>query len=308
MNFLTRSFDHQNQWWKYLLVVLAGFGGGQMVGSIPLIGIVAYKMIASGGAIMFNPENMADLTVFGLSKNVGLLLMLLPFVVSLAVTILLINVLHKRTFAETVNGTKRLRYKRFGAGFVVWLGLMAVYFAGDYFLNPDNFVLQFDIAKFLPLLLISVLLIPLQTAYEELLFRGYLAQGVAVLTRNRILAFVIPAVLFALLHSFNPEVTTFGFWLAMSQYLFFGLLFGLVAVLDNGIELSIGMHTANNLFLSLMLTSKTSALQTDAVFEQLSLNAGKDTLLLIVMGVLATVFFAWRYKWDFGILAKKIEE
>jgi len=138
--------------------------------------------------------------------------------------------------------------------------------------------------------------------------RGYLAQGVAVLTRNRIWAIIVPAVFFALLHLFNPEVMKFGFWLAMPQYLFFGLLFGLVAVLDDGIELSIGMHTANNVFLSLMLTSKTSVLQTDAVFEQLNINAGKDTLSVVVMGVLAAAFFAWRYKWDFGILMKRIEE
>jgi len=161
MKFLERSLDHQNQWWKYLLVVLAGFVGGQILGAIPLGGIMAYKMIASGGVIMPNPENMADLTVFGISKNVGLLLMMLPFAVSLIITIILIKALHKRTFAETVNGTRRVRYSRLGAGFVVWLVLAAACFAGDYLIDPDNFVLQFDIAKFLPLLLISVLLIPL---------------------------------------------------------------------------------------------------------------------------------------------------
>ena len=307
MNFLERAFDRQNQWWKYLIVIVVGFLGGQIIGSLPLLGIIVYKTIASGGAIMPNPENIADLTAFGISKNVGLLLMVLPFVVSLIVTILLIKVLHKRIFAETVNGTKKIRFGRIGMGFGVWVALMAVYFVGDYLINPENFVWQFDIAKFIPLFLISILLIPLQTTYEEVLFRGYLTQSIAVLTRNRILAILIPALLFALKHSFNPEIQEFGFWLAMSQYLFFGLLFGFVAILDDGIELAIGMHAANNIFLSLLITNKSSALQTDAVFEQLNLNPVKDTLSLIVAGVIAVVYFAYKYKWDFTVLTKKVE-
>ena len=306
MKFLERAFDHQNQWWKYLIVFVAGFIGGQMVGSIPLTAIIIYKMIASGGTIMPNPENMMDFTVFGISKNVSLLLIMLPFIASLIVTVGLIKVLHKRTLAETVNGTNKIRFERLSIGFGVWFALMAVYLIGDYLINPDNFVLQFDIVNFIPLFLISILLIPLQTAYEEILFRGYLAQGVATWTRNRLLAILLPGLFFGLIHIFNPEVKEFGFWLAMSQYVFFGLLFGFVAVLDDGIELSVGMHAANNIFLSLLITNKSSALQTDAVFEQLNLNPVKDALSLVVIGVIAVAYFAYKYKWNVGILMKRI--
>jgi len=307
MNFIERAFDHQNQWWKYLIIIIAGFFGGQLLGSIPLMVVMISKAVASGGAIAFNTENMADLTVFGISKNAGLLLLLLPFVVSLIITVWLIKVLHKRTFKETVNGTNKLRFGRIGVGFGVWVALIAVYSIGDYLINPDNFVLQFDVAKFIPLLLISFLIIPLQTTSEEILLRGYLTQGIAALTRSRLLAIILPGVIFGLLHSFNPEVKEFGFAIAMSQYITFGLLFGLVAVMDDGIELAIGMHAANNIFMSLFVTSKSSVLQTDAVFEQLNLNPMKDALSLIVVSIIAVVYFAYKYKWDFGILTKKIE-
>ena len=307
MNFIERAFDRQNQWWKYLIIIIAGFFGGQLLGSIPLMVVMISKAIASGGAIAFNTENMADLTVFGISKNAGLLLLLLPFVVSLIITVWLIKVLHKRTFKETVNGTNKLRFGRIGVGFGVWVALIAVYSIGDYLINPDNFVLQFDVAKFIPLLLISLLIIPLQTTSEEILLRGYLTQGIAALTRSRLLAIILPGVIFGLLHSFNPEVKEFGFAIAMSQYITFGLLFGLVAVMDDGIELAIGMHAANNIFMSLFVTSKSSVLQTDAVFEQLNLNPMKDALSLIVVSIIAVVYFAYKYKWDFRILTKKIE-
>ena len=303
MKFLEKTFDHQNQWWKYLVVIVVGFFVGQFIGYIPIMGIMVDKMITGG----VTPNDLADLAALGISKNEGLLLILLPFAVSLIFTVLLIKALHKRTFAETINGTNKIRFGRIGAGIVVWATIMAVLFVSDYLINPDNYVLQFDIAKFIPLLFISIFLIPVQTTYEEVLVRGYLAQGIAVWTRNRILVILIPASLFALLHSSNPEVEEFGFWAAMPQYLISGLLFGIIAVLDDGIELAIGMHTANNVLGSLLVTFKSSALQTDAVLEQLNINPMEDTLALLAAGVIAVIYYTYRYKWKFNVLNRKIE-
>jgi membrane protease YdiL (CAAX protease family) len=306
MKFLERSFDQQNQFWKYVLVFLGAFIGGQILGAIPLYCVIVAKMISSGGAIAFNPNNMMDFTVFGISKNLGVFLMMLPFVATLILTIVLIKVLQKRTFSETVNGRKKIRINRCLTGAAVWGILLAIYLLGDYLINPGNYVLQFDLVKFIPLLFISVLLIPLQTTSEELLFRGYLAQGVAGWTKSRWLAILIPSLLFGLIHSFNPEVKEFGFWTAMPQYIFFGLSFGLIAVLDDGIELPIGMHAANNVFSSLFITFKSSALQTNAVFEQQNINPGKETIVLIITGMIAIAYFAVKYKWNFNILNKKV--
>ena len=307
MNFLERTLDHQNQWWKYLIVIVVGFIGGQLLGSLPLFGIIAYKVGASGGTLAPNPESMMDLTVLGISNNVALLLLILPFLVSLIAIVLLIKVLHKRTFAETVNGTRKIRFGRIGAGFAVWVALMLLYFVGDYLINSENFVWQFNFAAFIPLFFIAILLIPIQTTCEEVVFRGYLTQGIAAWTRNRLLAIILPGLIFALVHAFNPEVHEFGFWVAMPQYIFFGLVFGLLSVLDDGIELACGMHAANNIFLAMFVTHKSAAIQTDAVFEQLNLNPIKDTLVLIVIGIVATAYFAYRYKWDFSVLTKKVE-
>jgi membrane protease YdiL (CAAX protease family) len=306
MKFLERSLDQQNQFWKYLLIVLGGFFGGQIIGSIPLMGVMLYKGIASGGNIVLNPENLADITVFGISKNWGLFLMMIPFVVSLLLTLVLIKKLHKRTFSETVNGTKKIRISRLLTGAAVWGILMAVYLLGDYLINTENYTLQFNLTNFIPLLLISLIFIPIQISSEEITFRGYLAQGVAGWRRNRWLAILIPSLLFGLIHCGNPEVAEFGFWVAMPQYILMGLLFGLVAVMDDGIELAMGMHAANNIFLSLFVTHSSSALQTDAVFEQHLINPGKETLVLVITGLLAFTYFALKYKWNLKVLNTKI--
>jgi len=306
MKFLEQSLDRQNQFWKYVIVFLTALIGGQFLGAIPLIGVIIYKTIASGGHIALNPKNIMDFTVFGISKNWGFFLTMLVPVVTLLLAIVLIKGLHKRSFTETVNGTKKIRINRILTGAAVWGILMAVYLLGDFFINPGTYQLQFNLSAFISLFLITVILVPIQTTSEEFLFRGYLAQGVAGWTKSRWLAVLIPGVLFGLMHSFNPEVKEFGFLISMTQYIFYGLIFGLITVLDDGIELSVGMHAANNVFLSLFVTSSSSVLQTDAVFNQLRTIPAKETISLIIIGLIALAFFAWKYKWNFKILNHKI--
>ena len=306
MKFLEKALDQQNQFWKYVIVIFAAILGGLILGNIPLACVILYKRIVSGGNIVFNPDNNIDFSIYGISKNYAFLLLMLSFVVILLISIVLIKVLHKRSFAETVNGTKKVRINRCLTGAAVWAILIAIYYLGDYFINPGDYQLQFNLSAFIPLLFISFIMIPIQTTSEEFLFRGYLTQGFAGWTKNRWLAILIPGLLFGLLHFSNPEVKEFGFLVSMSQYVFMGLLFGLVAVLDDGIELAMGMHAANNLFLSLFVTHSASAFQTDAVFEQLRVIPVKDTISIIVIGIIAFAFFTWKYKWNFSILNHKI--
>ena len=92
-------------------------------------------------------------------------------------------------------------------------------------------------------------------------------QGFTVLFPSRIFVLLTTAVLFGLIHFMNPEVKEYGFFSIMPLYLVFGLIFGLLTILDNGIESALGAHTANNIFICIFVTNKASALQTPALFE-----------------------------------------
>ena len=114
--------------------------------------------------------------------------------------------------------------------------------------------------------------IPFQAAFEEVIFRGYLMQGFAAMYRDTDgFPLIMTSVLFGLMHAFNPEVKEFGFFTMMPQYIVFGLIFGIITILDDGIEASMGAHAANNIFLVIMVTNKSSALQTPALYEQISI-------------------------------------
>lgn len=308
MNHLERALDKQNQFWKYLVNAIAALIGANLIGSLPLVAIIIYKTIESGGTIQPNPHNIADFTVYGISPNLGLLLMIIPFILGLITMLLLFKPLHKRSFAEVVNGTNRIRWNRFFFAAGVWSVIMLTYLIVDYSIDSTNYVLQFDFSNFVVLTIISLLMIPFQTTFEELMFRGYLGQAIGAWTKNRWLVIFIPAILFALLHSANPEVKEFGFWSVMPQYLIFGLIFGLITVLSDGIELSMGVHAANNIFFSLFITNASSVLQTPAVFNQQIVHPNKETLLLSILGIVLVIILAKKYKFDFSVLNKKIEK
>ena len=56
----------------------------------------------------------------------------------------------------------------------------------------------------------------------------------------------------------------------MPDYFIIGLTLGLMSLLDDGIETAMGVHAANNIFDSLFITSKNSALQTPALLTSLN--------------------------------------
>ena len=308
MNFLENILGKDNAIWKYIVTVVVAFLAANFIGVIPLFVVVFVQIFRYGYEMDLDKIQSMDFSGFGVSENLMLFLMLFPFLIGLITMVLLVKKLHKRSFSETVNGTKKIRWNRIFMGFVVWFLLMLIYLGIYYIVDSENFALQFNLQTFLPLFFISLIFIPLQTTFEEFLFRAYLSQGLGAWTRNRWMVVFITAILFGLMHFANPEVSTYGFWAAMPQYILFGLIFGFFAVLDDGIELAMGMHAANNIFASLFVTFEASVLQTPAILKQQTVNTQIETISLLIIGLLSLFFFAKIYKWNFSIMNKKIEK
>ena len=306
MNHLESIAGKKNQWWRYLLLFLIAFIVGQFLGAIPLGVVMMLKKLRDGDIADLSSADNSGLSQFGLDQNLTLFLIIIPFIVSLIIFAVLIKPMHQQTFKAVINGTSKIRWHKFFNGFIIWIVIMAIYLAIDYSLNPDNFVLNFSFEKFIPLLIISVVLIPFQTTFEEVMFRGYLAQGVAAWTGSRVWVVLIPAFLFGMMHIFNPEIKEYGFWITMPQYMIFGLVFGLITVLDDGIEIGMGAHAANNIFLSVFVTFKASALETPALFEQKELDPVKDLISLFVISILFVAILYRQNNWDIKVLFRQV--
>ena len=273
------------------------------VGAIPLIIAYAMKTASDPGVITRIAANPNDLGVLGLDPNLGFFMMLFPFIAGLAAFILLVKPLNQRTFKMTINGTGTIRWSRFFISALIWLILSSIYLFVYMRVDPSNFTLNNSTWTIIIVSVISLLFIPFQAAFEEVLFRGYLMQGFAVLLRNRWFPLVITSVLFGLMHLLNPEVKEFGIFTMMPQYILFGLIFGIITIMDDGIEAAMGAHTANNIFLCIMVTNKSSALQTSAVYEQNNVYPWPEFAALLFAGIVFVLILKIIFRWeDFSTL------
>ena len=277
------------------------------VGAFPLLIALVMKSASNPEVFSRISANPSDFSILGLQPNAILILMLFPFITGLAAFSLLIKPLNNRTLKNTINGTGRIRWNRFFISAFIWLLLSATYLFINLKLDPSNFTLNNKTVSLITLIVISILFIPFQTAFEEILFRGYLMQGFAAILRNRLFPLVMTSILFGLMHAFNPEVKEFGFLAMMPQYILFGLIFGIITILDDGIEAAMGAHTANNIFVCIMVTNQSSALQTPALYEQQNIYPWVELAGLIFTGVVFIFILSKLFGWKkFSILFEKI--
>ncbi|MDR2146652.1 MAG: CPBP family intramembrane metalloprotease [Tannerella sp.] len=305
-NFLERALTGENQWWKYLMVFLVIVFGGSRMGHIPYYIVSLIQSIQNTGV---SSENTVKLFSKLPSNNLAFGLMMLGPAMTLVLAIILIKAIHNRNFSETVNGTNSVRWNKTLFAFAVGFALMTIFWGVDYFLHADNYVFQLNWSRFSVLFVLSIVLLPLMAISEQLIFSGYLLQGVGAGTHSRWWALIIPPVIVGLLHSFDsPEVKQFGMILSTGQYLFLGLLFGLIAILDDGIELSIGLYAALEVFLALFITYSTSLVPTDAVFDMQKFDPFRDVISQITVCLIAFFIFYKKYGWSFRIMNERVGE
>jgi len=307
MNHLESTFTGKNSFWRYLLMFFVILIVSNTIGAVPLIIAMFLKLGTNPGIFTQFAANPNDYSLIGLSPNTGFIIMLFPFIAGLIAFAFLVKPLNNRTLNVVINGTKKIRWNRFLISALIWMLLSAIYFFAYLKLDPANFAINNKTSSLIMLSIVSILFIPFQAAFEEVLFRGYLMQGFAALVRNRWFPLVMTSILFGLMHSFNPEVKEFGFFTMIPQYIVFGLIFGIITILDDGIEAAMGAHTANNIFLCIMVTSESSALQTPALYEQHSIHPWMEFAALIVTGILFISILKMIFKWEsFSVLIKSI--
>jgi uncharacterized protein len=308
MNHLESTFAGKNSFWRYVVMFAAVLIVSNTIGAIPLLTTLLIKSVSNPGVFSQLAVNPNDFSVIGLNPDAGFVMMLFPFIAGLIAFILLVRPLNNRTLKMTINGTGRIRWNRFFVSGFVWLILSAFYLFFYLKLDPENFTINNKTASLIILIIVSVVFIPFQAVFEELLFRGYLMQGFAALVRKRWFPLIMTSILFGLMHAFNPEVKDFGFFTMMPQYIAFGLIFGIITIMDDGMEAAMGAHAANNIFLCIMVTNRSSALQTQALYEQYNVHPWSEFSALVVTGIIFILVLKMIFRWrEFSLLFERIE-
>jgi membrane protease YdiL (CAAX protease family) len=210
--------------------------------------------------------------------------------------------MHQRPILQAFTAMERFRWKRlFFAFFLIlflMLGLMSIQIYADSFGHGQAFTFQFNPSKFFPLLLVSLVMLPIQTTCEELLFRSYLLKGLKLRIKRTGTSILLSALMFGMMHIGNPEIQELGYHMLI-YYILSGLFLALITTVDDGLELAIGYHTANNLIAAIFVTTDWQVFRTDALFLNHEEPGDGWSSLIFLLILLPSLFLLFKrmYRW-----------
>ncbi|MGF1471220.1 MAG: type II CAAX prenyl endopeptidase Rce1 family protein [Rubrobacteraceae bacterium] len=271
-----------------LILVIIWFGSGYLFLEIPIL--IAG---ADGDPGTYLDGETGELV--GINPLVDYAAVLLSFVVVLAGVYLVVRFIHQRPFLSLVTPGPGVNWRRMAQGFGLWLAVVAVASLAGYLLDPARYTLDFEPGSFLVLLLVAGMLVPIQTSTEELLFDGFVLQGFGLFLRNIFLLAAVMGLVFIPGHLGGRE--SLGDFLGAGGYYFvFGGFFALITLLDNGLELALGAHAANNLFIDLLFDYETYWISLPAVFTVSDQEPGLVVYDVLSFLIMAAVFYLLAFR------------
>jgi membrane protease YdiL (CAAX protease family) len=299
MLFFKNAAKGRQSWYLYLVTVIL-VSLAYILGQMPMTLVLMNQMqrhpeIGSDALLEFQAN--PDFTRFYLDTNTGFILLLLIFLFALLGLFIGVRYIHGRPFRSLISWTEKIDWKRILWSFGIWVLLTLIFEWVFFVADQDNYEYTPPDTSFLWLILISLFILPIQTSFEELLFRGYAMQGIGWHFRKKWLALLVTTVLFVLVHSMNPEIEKYGLFNMLPYYLIAGVFLGYITIMDGRLELALGVHAATNFFGAVLVNYEGAALQTGSLFR----TATVQPLLLSGIFLLMALMFIWvarkRYRW-----------
>lgn len=294
--FIKQAFQKETDSLVIILNFFKYLGGSFVVFLAALLGQIplSVAMLLSDKT----PQTMDEMYQI-LDANLVLVLSLFSFVCAFVGLYVVVEKLHHQKFITIITSRTKVDWKRVFLSFGVWSIVSIIAFFITYLIDPDTIIWQFNSLPFFLLFCITIVLMPIQTTTEELVFRGYLMQGFYNLAQNKWFPLLMTSIIFGTMHIFNPEVEKMGY-LILVYYIGTGLFLGIITLMDEGTELALGFHAANNMVASLLVTSDFTVFQTPSIFKGISepsINFEVFIPVLILFPLLG-YFFSKIYKWN----------
>ncbi|GAA2231697.1 CPBP family intramembrane glutamic endopeptidase [Streptomyces nogalater] len=266
------------QWWRPLL-------GTLVVGVAYVLAVLVLMLcfLVLGVALGY-PEDADGWPEFGPVS--GTALDLLSIAVGIPVLLLTVRWIGRRPAGTVSSVTGRLRMRWLALCVLTALPVLALTMGATLLLPSDGGEAESQWVgwpAFGRALAVLLVLVPLQAAAEEYVFRGWLTQTAGAFLRSPWAALVPQAVLFASAHGWG---TPWGF----ADLLVFGACAGWLTWRTGGLEAAIALHAVNNLFAFGVSAAVVDGLASD----ETAADAGWQTVVLDVAGiVLYTAAVTW---------------
>ena len=291
-SYLDAALIGKHTGWRYIAGICLMLFIWLGIGSVVTASFIVVFAILGNLNLQDLAGSMADLT--GLGMIPYFLTLSASFIIFFLGIWLTVVLVHRRPLRTLVTGSPRINWHRIWVGGGIWVLLAAAASLVEFMIWPETFSLRFDWRAFVPFFLLAIILTPIQTTSEELFFRGYLVQAGSLISRNAIFLSLISGILFTLPHLANPEVAA-GKLLTTLNYFVLGVFLAWISLKDGTLELALGVHAGNNLFVALGITFPDSALPTPAIFYTTHFDPPFALVVQVVACVLFyLIVFGWR--------------
>jgi uncharacterized protein len=271
-NFLDLAARGKNSWWRYLLSIFLILFAWQVIGAIP------YAIL-----ILLQLSSQPLISFIGISFS---------FICLMASLLFFVRFVHKRNPISLITGEIRVSFKKMWLAAGMWTIIVVITTIVDSLVHPGSYEFTFKWAEWVPFSLAAIILTPIQTSAEELLFRGYFLQGLGLITKRKWVLVIISGLIFAVPHFLNPEMKN-GFVLMALFYFSFGAILTMVTLKSNRLEYALGIHAANNLMTVLLANYKDSALPSPSIFTA---NVVDPVFNLVSFLLGAGLLWYWLFK------------
>lgn len=233
-------FQPPGGWWRPvagMIIIL----GSRIIGTILVVfGWPAVEWVIAG-ELHLAVENLAMLGAGGGTQAV--VVMLLSFVGIWAGVAITTNVLHDRGIGRLFDPESRIRWGDFASGLAIAVVFSALSLIAASLLIEAPVRAQ-AVSGWAIMFLPLVLLIFIQATAEELIFRGYLLQQLAIRFRSPFAWAILPAMLFGVLHAANAPGVAGMYYMAITAIT--GITLAALVWRTGNLWAAVGMHLGVN--------------------------------------------------------------
>ncbi len=268
-----RSFE-KYRWYKPILVAVLTFIFYFILSILcdVLFGIFFPELFSS--SLLYNPNSSPGLeTVEGIYTSINIAIIIPSFFISSMVV-------RDRPFSSYLSSRGGWNWEIFVKSSVIALIAYGIITLVEFLIFGVEFDNKFTILTLLAMIIVTLF----QSFAEELMCRGFLMQTLGSWFRIPVVAIILQALFFTVIHSYNI--------MGLVDVLFSGLCYGVIAWYCDGLEVSSALHSVHNIIVFLTAGLTATELSNNITFE------GSLEGILISLAAIAAIFLIDRkYNW-----------
>lgn len=244
---LDRARAHRPRWWRPLAIAAVAAALYVAMIVVIMVPLVVVALMNPGLSPAFEMLERGEVPSFEVADPTGFLLLIVPLILMIPALLAASRMLGGRGVGLLLSVTGRIRWGWLGRSLLVALAVYAVQTAISLALAAvTGESIQADATQpglWLMVLLI-VLLVPLQSAAEEYVFRGFLMQAIGTWLKHPLFPILLPIPLFVFGHLYDV-------WGLLSVAVF-AVAAAWLVWRTGGLESAIALHAVNNVSVFLL--------------------------------------------------------